>query len=199
MLSFILCFTFKKEFGADWVLLFRHNSTGGVMFSNLDEAKNCDLPQKYSIIGNITNNSQIDGKFEFLLEYPGTSGYNRWKQTNFPLWEPETGNLATGFEAINLTWTGNSFGGLFKSKQTATLLDGSRGDSLWYYAIGTIANSWSSSYCSPAGHCFPGSTSSTKCVVLWMRVREGPYYNTKANKVKSRLLINLLYGYFVLT
>jgi len=193
ILILLICFTYKKELGVDWVLLLKHDSTGGVMFSSLDEAKFCDLPKKYSIIGCISNFSRINGKFEFLLEYPGISGYNRWKQTNFPLWEPDNNTAAIGFEAISLTWTDNNFGGLFRSTLTETLFDGSIGNGYWYYAVGVVTNWWSSSFCSPPGDCFPGPITTTQSVELWMRVGEGGLYQKTyfLNKMKARAFLSL--------
>ena len=74
----------------------------------------------------------VDGKFEFLLQYQdGGTSYNRWKQSsNF------TKDPINGYEAVQVSWTGNYWGGL-EYNGSSTWADGSVNHSNWYYAIGS--------------------------------------------------------------
>ena len=114
-------------------------------------------------------------------------GYNRWKQSKYPLDDNETqGNKAIGFEEISIAWRNNYFGGLVRSSYICSILDGSAGDSLWYYAIGTYRN------CDNAYlNSIPGPTGSTTGVRLWMRI----YFDNKPNTCfnRKRLLASLFF------
>lgn len=141
----------KEAYDATWVEVFYHNNrTGTVLFSNANdwaEAKSTDSEDKYSILGQLekfrTNTSQ---KFEFLLEYDNSSlsgKYNRWKQSANPLETSIANGTATadivsalGYEDVHIDWTGNSWKGMAKSTSTSTFIDGSPGNSNWWYAIG---------------------------------------------------------------
>jgi len=157
----------KVEHGTHWLLAFYHNSTGGVFFENHNEAINCDGLQKYSILSEIDERFKFNNKFEFLLEYPGRAGSNRWVQTLNPLFDQERkGYKATGYANIWANWTVNSWGGLVKSLDSdCTLLDGAAGQTpFWWYSIGAICQ-----FYTPA---FPGPGVTVTQVRLWVRIPE---------------------------
>jgi len=136
-------YTRKKEFGADWMMIFYHDSVSGGFFSSLEEAMFSENPNKYSIFSKIGDEYKIDGYYEFLLEYPTFDGYNRWKQSDLP-WKNEeiSGKSANGYTPINISWNSYNWGGLVKSRNSnhpgITLLDGSAGSDYWFYAIGCV-------------------------------------------------------------
>lgn len=96
--------------------------------------------------------------YEFMLMYNNnnqkfsTSQYNRWRQTNSPVDEKNDSNTAvhtvtgyndtfTGASTVlskNGTTTYNNWGGLCTSSSTASYLDGSVGDSGYYYSVGSV-------------------------------------------------------------
>ena len=167
-LFFLIFYITKDLYNAKWLKIFYHNSTGGIYFSNISHALKSDLPQLYSILGEINDNFKINGYFEFLLEYPEYSGYNRWKQQINPKDNPEFPNQqAIGYQEVSCSWKGQYFGGLVRSSRFSwTLLDGSTGYDNWYYAIGIYAPP--SIYCYPK---FPGPEGSYVFeAYLWIRI-----------------------------
>lgn len=135
----------KKAFGGTWVRVFHHNSSTGLqanMFTNESEVAKVNLPNKQSVLGYL-DSIEIKSpatKYEFLLEYPEVSGYNRWYQSANP-WTTTiadgTGSeTAPGYRAIQISWTANYWGGLSRSTSSATALNGSVGNGNWFYAIG---------------------------------------------------------------
>ena len=158
------------------MLVFYHNATGGHLFSNESEAIHTDSFQKYSVLDKINTDFLINGKYEFLLEYPGINGYNRWRQSLNPLHDIEqNGCQAKGYEPIQVQWTVKSFGGLVRSSQVANnLIDGSAGVlDHWWYSIGNyVGNSWSYANCPPNGGCFGGPGEKAYIQHLWIRINE---------------------------
>lgn len=141
--------------------VFYHKSnSGSTLFASDDEALSSYTTNKYSILHALEGYRNANGQFEFLLEYPGVTGYNRWKQTSNPT---VTSEAVTGYEAISITWTEQSWGGLCKSSSADTFVDGSVGSGSWYYAIGAHV-AWNSGI--PAGF---GSTAVEE-VCLWVRI-----------------------------
>ena len=134
-------YTVKEEHGARWLKLFYHCSTGYKFFGTVQRANyNINEPSLYSILRYIPYVRRPDpSKFEFLLEYPGNQGYNRWAQTKEPhtIKSPFIGDI--GFEPINLTWEGYLFSGIALSNHFGTFMDCCVNDTLWHYAIGQIA------------------------------------------------------------
>ena len=148
----------KEEFGAKWVRLFYHNNKSGtVLFSsNKKEFLKCNTEDKVSDLWAMEMFRGVDGKFEFLLQYDGTSSYNRWKQSsNF------TKENIKGYEAVQVSWTGNYWGGLEPSTSNASWVDGSVNHANWFYAIGT-----KNKYQDGMPH-YSGSTASW--VEVWVR------------------------------
>ena len=102
----------KSFGGARWARIFYHNNrNGSVLFTSLAECKNTQTADKYSRLGLLDSGDtyKINGKYEFLLEYPidAPGQYNRWKQTNAPqnefVTETSAGTgTATGYEAVHI-------------------------------------------------------------------------------------------------
>lgn len=135
----------KKAYGCTWIRVFHHNTSGGLrtnLFTNESEVAKVNLPNKQSVLGYL-DTIEIKSpatKYEFLLEYPEISGYNRWSQTANP-WTTTipngTGNeTAPGYRAIQISWNTNYWGGLAKSTSSSTALNGSVGHGNWFFAIG---------------------------------------------------------------
>lgn len=124
----------KTELNANWVRLFYHNSKDGTVLFSADknEFLKCNTGDKISDLWALEQFRGKDGKFELLLQYQNTEGYNRWKQTsNFT-----KTTAIEGYEAVQCSWTSQNWGGLALSSTTNTWVDGSPGAGTWYYAIG---------------------------------------------------------------
>ena len=98
-------FTFSSFSRKKWLKLLFHNVTWNVEFANEEEALhyvNPENEQLFSIIGDVNNESRIDGFFEFIIEYPNERKYVQWKQKNFPLYEHDEIGKSTieGFDLI---------------------------------------------------------------------------------------------------
>jgi len=141
----IFCFLFilfrERKFYLDayWDLVFEHNSGNGDFFSGNNDPTNCRKQNLYSNLINLKSQYYINGYYEFLLEYPEISGHNRWIQSKNPIDDLEqTGKTATGYSPISISWPGRYWGGLCKSKNAKTLLDGSTSSSdAWWFSIGS--------------------------------------------------------------
>lgn len=157
----------KEQYGATWLRIFHQNSKSGtVVFTSDSEVLNTDTQDKQSVLDKIDVFKGNDDKFEFLLEYPQLSGYNRWKQSEKPQDENiangNTDATATGYEAISISWSDNYWGGLTLSTSSSTYIDGSVGSGYWCYAIGTKV---------PYQTGMPSSNSSVSgSVDLWVRI-----------------------------
>jgi len=128
--------------GAYWLLVFYHNSVGGVYFNSLNEAKKCDLPNRFSILSDLNQNYYFNNKFEFLLQYPGISDHNWWRQSYNPIEISEGTGDVYGYEPIEIAWKGHNWGGLAVSATGLTLLDGSRRTGYWWYSIGCVSSAY---------------------------------------------------------
>lgn len=167
-------YKYKSFNGSLWTLIFYHNATFNATFDDENEVLSSNKEDKYSIIGEIRSSHRIDGKYEFLFEYPQYSGkYNQWKQRNAPHKEIDYAGKtqALGYEPINIDWSGSYWGGLQRLKIAEyypTYIKGSFSSDLWFYSIGKfseVSESW-------AKPIIPGPNGqSDKEVYLWMRVR----------------------------
>lgn len=96
----------------DWLLVFRHDSTGGVYFTSNAEARSVgtdpDIEAKFSALNGLEEFRREDGKFQFKLHYPELGVTNIWKQSN---------NFAASSVGQFLT-NGNLAGGQFVTEQT---------------------------------------------------------------------------------
>ena len=133
-------FVTKEAYSAKWARVFYHNNKNGtVLFSSdKNEFLHCHGTDKISDLWALERFRGSDGKFELLLEYENISGYNRWKQTS----DFTKTTSIIGYEGINISWTGNDWGGLALSQDSSsTWVDGSpnSGGGNWWYAIGCKA------------------------------------------------------------
>ena len=135
-LSIIHCETIILKHNALWKLIFLHNSINGTFFNSKNEAKKCNLQNKFSILEDIDYKYQRNNEFEFLLEYPEINGYNRWIQKKNPL--NQSDSIVEGYKPINISWIGRYWGGLVLSSHSDTLIDGSAGYSNYWYSIGAL-------------------------------------------------------------
>lgn len=161
--------------GARWARIFYHNNKKGtVLFTSLAECKNIQTEDRYSRLGLLDSGDtyKINGKYEFLLEYPidAPGQYNRWKQTNAPqnefITQSSSGGQVTGYEAVHIDWTNNYWGGLERNSSSTTSynptwLDGSCGHGNWFYAIGSNATFQRG---------IPSYGSTADVVELWIRI-----------------------------
>ena len=168
-------FEYKNAYGVSWLKLFYHHMENiEEAFDNIEDATYIIGTNQYSILSEVQKWPH-SGPYEFLLEYPEHKGFNRWKQTNFPLNEVdyEQYPLAKGYENVSISWTDYSWGGLLKSNDGCSLLEGSIGTFNWFYAIGTKKN------CAQYGiEDFPGPGTHVHTVYLWMKV---PRVNLETN------------------
>ena len=174
----------KIAHGCRWLKVFYHDSSTSSFFSSYSEALSSKTQYKYSIIGEIDSKYQFNGKYEFLLEYPGIDGYNRWRQTYNPKDNPETsGQAAIGYEGVNISFPGRFWGGLVRSTNSNTAFEGSAGHANWWFAIGCYNPEVSPNL-------FPGPALSdtqyitvTK-VFLWVRIDHiEPIFTYKNNQI----------------
>ena len=142
-------------------------------FETIDDALSAYNTNQYSILSEALQWPH-KGEYEFLLQYPELSGFNRWTQTNFPLDENCTSGQDTvdGFQNISCTWIEQHWGGLCRSRG-CSLLEGSINYGHWFYAIGTKKN------CNGFGiRNIPGPNAyEVHEVYLWMRVSNMIIYN----------------------
>lgn len=134
------------------------DNTGTVVFASESEALSCDTATKYSVLDTLEEYRNANGEFEFLLEYPELTGYNRWKQTSNPITTEES---VTGYDAVSITWGDYYWGGLCKSSSSSTFIDGAVNNSKWHYAIGAHV-AWNSG--------IPSTSTPVDEVYLWVRI-----------------------------
>lgn len=168
--------TFKKEYGADWLLVFRHNvpSTGIIYFTEDLLNENYE-ENRYSILGKIGKSFQWRGRYEFLLEYPALKGYNRWTQSKNPFTTQY--NVDVGYKKINVSWEIHGWKGISRSyDQSSSILDGSPHEHDFYYSIG-LAKNWNENVIpGPFGYSDVTKLGITKSEVeikevkLWIRI-----------------------------
>ena len=78
-------YTVKEQYGVRWLRILYQNSTGFTFFTNKTAEFSINDPQLFSLLKYIPIIRREDPmKHEFLLEYPGYDGYNRWSQTIEP-------------------------------------------------------------------------------------------------------------------
>lgn len=133
--------------GSTFARVFYHDVQGGAqLFTSVSEARSTNSQYKYSILNDLSK-FLLDGKYTFILEYEYANGHNYWSQTSNPLDEYKatgTPTTATGYQAIDIDWDANYWGGLTRqnsniSTMSSTLLSGSVGHSNWFYAIGVYS------------------------------------------------------------
>ena len=169
------------------------------MFSGPDEAMNSNDPGKYSILGSIGNNMKYNGKYEFMIYFDEPNEYDWWRQSSFPLNEDDDssiGKTVKGYENVSIKWTDNSWGGLAHSVLESyscvpCLLDGTIGNSNYFYTIGNYAcNNY---YLSST----PKNTGGSKSVTLLMRVTDSFLHEIYRITCKISCKSSNLFVYFV--
>ena len=163
MKTFFDMFHFEtKTFGgATWLKVYYTNSKNGtVLWKDIDELGCSFQTYKWSILGMLPYFYNNTWKYEFLLEYPSLGKYNRWRQTSNPLLADQS---VSGYSAVDISMTQNNWGGLALSstKGTSTIIDGSPGNTTWYYAIGQQAAYQGG---------IPANEPSVQEVYLWIRI-----------------------------
>eukprot|EP01046_Picozoa_sp_COSAG06_P012809 COSAG06_NODE_763_length_12486_cov_37.835244_4_plen_1077_part_00 len=141
-----------------WVLLFRQ--TAGNYRENADwlSFNPNDQTADFSILDQLENFRQPDGAFTMKIVWPNRAApnYNTWRQTSNPVTADPGG--VDGYEAVDVHFTSNFWGGLEKSQAGTTLIDGSVNHGNWFYAVGTRA-AW--------GPGIPGAQDPENQVELW--------------------------------
>ncbi|CAL9982377.1 hinge connector of long tail fiber protein distal connector [Vibrio phage D484] len=70
----------------DYLLIFRHDSTGGVWFTSDAESRSVgtdpDIEAKFSALNGLDDFRREDGRFQFKLHYPERNVTNIWRQSN---------------------------------------------------------------------------------------------------------------------
>ena len=134
---------------AEHVLVFRQ--TAGT-YKDKDTWRNTGTPleDNFSILDQLETFRRADGTFLLKIVFPelAAPNYNIWKQTSNPV--EATSRGVTGYEAVDIHFTGNYWGGLEYSDRTQTLLDGSVDHGNWFYAVGTTL-AWSGGMPGPDG------------------------------------------------
>lgn len=151
--------------GGGWTRVFYHDIAFGYFASNADAALRAEsdpLAGRYSILAHIEAFRAADGTFELRIDWPDTdiAGRNIWRQTSSPTTAP-----VAGYEALNVDYTSQYWGGLELSTSAATYIDGSVGHSNWFYSIGSQVP-WNN----PPG--IPAYTPQASRVELWVRPRD---------------------------
>lgn len=186
--------------GSCWARIFYHNNMDGtVLFSTVEECRNVQTENKYSRLYLLDDNTykRNDGKFEFMLTYPGYSNeYNRWKQSESPCdtyTGTGAGSTVSGYEANYTSWKGSDWGGLERNSAdrtqiNRTYIDGSVGFGNWWYSIGPVEN-----YPGTAGIGIPGPNSQiiTGPVELWVRIDDGTVYSKDLGTSSSGIIDTL--------
>jgi hypothetical protein len=159
----------KVKDGRTWVLLFRHFTYNkpAKYFANYDSSfhttTNKDL---FSLLTIINELMKVNGKYEFLLEYPELNNYFHWRQTSNPLSVSSSVSSSTiGFEPIHVP--SNYFKGLgLGSSTTSGLLGICDGECGWHYAIGCHNNLYDPKFPGPD---INGDFYYVKQALLWIR------------------------------
>ena len=169
----------KKQYGAAWVLVFLHDSSTGLYYSNT-EVLSTSSQYKYSIL-NYLEDFKYQGVWEFLLEYPELQGYNRWNQSS----NPTKSTSVTDYNPIHITWDINDWNGLALSSTSNTFIDGSPTSNSFFYSIG-LYRQWRESIPGPY-NITDDEYEAIHKVLLWARI--------SLNDIISSSLFSLLRVY----
>ena len=185
---------YTQKYFATWLLLnYQNLNVKREPWESLDEAKLSFKPYRYSILSLLNDEHRINGKFEFLLEYPEHKGYNRWLQTSNPLYENEVNKngeqKAEGYEEIQISFPDNYWGGLVNSlSDKYVLLDGSTYIDYTFFSIGRLEIYGKYGLAS-------FKNIETTISILWIRITSLPFFTCK--KLMS-LKHNILYIFIII-
>ena len=127
------------KFNELWLLLYYHDFAKAGKWDTKEQGKRNSEPSRYSILYSINPRMRRESGYEFLLEYPEITGYNRWLQSENPMRENKNceSNQTIGYTPINVTWKTDFFAGLSLSlAREESLLDGSQNCGYGWYALG---------------------------------------------------------------
>ena len=112
----------KFEYGAEWTLIFYHDSSNGDWFDEetaLDYYNKEENFYQFSIIGQVKNRFKSpNNNYEYLLEYPECNGskYNRWIQSiDIASTDSNQTSEDIGYIPINIDFPNHDFGGIARS------------------------------------------------------------------------------------
>ena len=185
----------KKKYGALWQLIFYHDISGGLFDANTALVSNEE--KRFSAIGMVTSSFKQNNYYEYLLEYPSFSGYNRWQQK---ITIADTTSSQTkediGYKKIHVDFSEKDWGGIARSSQSQTIFDGSPGvNGNYWYSIGATQY-----YCNKIqfpGLCYASNTDGVQNVSLWIRIPQKyqctfKYRNYEANRFALMLIALLI-------
>ena len=178
---------FKSQHNSTWILVFSHDALKPNPWFNSETVLLSDFPQngQYSLLSNLES-FRYHGYFEFLLEYPEITGFNRWTQSSNPVL---SSNVIDYHPVGKLSWDEFSWGGLaLSSNPPFSLIDGTPSDNSWFYAIGQF-KSWEIGIL--AG---PTQSAQISKVKLWCRIE--PFSNEHRHQwhlLKSSFLFLFLF------
>jgi len=178
--------------GAKWLRIFYHNVQFGGVFRNAEEAKHSINKYKFSIIEDVSKDHKYkyEGKYEFLIQFSDTSGYNWWRQSIFPLFEDDNTSIGTtvkGYEEVSISLRDRNWGGLAHTVRKYSgcipcLLDGSIQSEKYFYTIGS--NNCNKDYpdTTPSNN-NPGANE----VTLWMRISSFGFKSCQSYKRRNSI------------
>ena len=186
-------FKYKRLFDLSWKLIFYHNLKGG--FYKENEVGSISTEYKFSALKELSALSTINGKYEFLLEYPGI-GYIHWQQDVNPISMVE--NTTNGNDiglVVKHTTEFTKFRGLLVSTlyPSYTYLDGSAASlSNYRYSIATIRND---RYYGIPGPSYTNSDAYADECFLWIRIPD-----IKSCKISEKIkFIHFIFVTFIIS
>jgi hypothetical protein len=124
--------------GGGWTRVFFHDVSDGYFASNDDaHARNQDDPlaKRYSILNRLSLFQSSDETYKLRINWPNDlEGRNIWRQSSHPTTAP-----IQGYEAIEVEFTTQYWGGLELSTSGSTYVDGSVQHGNWFYSVGSKA------------------------------------------------------------
>lgn len=160
------------EDGSKWGRIFWHDvSTTSTWFASAAEAKDCNLSNRFSKLGNIANYFH-NGKYEFMLVYPkySTTKYNRWAQVANPLIAKSDATQTAetmGYKAAHIDFPINwKFGMGLSSSSNNAFMDCEAGHVNWFGGLG-LYSAFQGGFPAPTEN---GMSNVQKEVELWVRI-----------------------------
>ena len=155
---------YNIKFNELWLLLYYHDFAKAGKWESKEQAKRNFESNRFSVLYSINPKMKIDNRYEFLLEYPEFTGYNRWYQSENPMKENKNceSNQTIGYKPVSVSWGYSYFAGLTLSQSgDNSLLDGSQKCGSGWYTIG---------YTKTYDGGVPGPTIIVNKSRLWIRV-----------------------------